>query len=45
VLAALLQGVTPTNALLPFGFGLIAFGMARSCVHHIGNVRRSCEGY
>ena len=27
------------------GFGLIAFGMARRCVHHIGNVRRSCAGY
>ena len=39
VLAALLQGGSLTNPLLPSGFGLIGFSMARRCWHYIGAVR------
>ena len=44
-LAAFLQKVPHAIGLLLSGFGLLAFNMARRCVHHIGNVRRGCEGY
>jgi hypothetical protein len=44
-LAAFFQKVPYAIGVLLCGFGLIAFSMARRCCHHIGGVRRSCQGY
>ena|ERR1700693_4784052 len=44
-LAAFFQNVPHATGLLLSGLGMSGFSMARRKVHHIGNVRRSCNGY
>jgi hypothetical protein len=44
-LAAFLQKVSHTTGLLLSGLGMSGFSIARRNAHHIGNVRRSCNGY
>jgi len=43
--AGLLEKLPHPIGVALSGFGLIAFGMARRCGHHIGNIRRGCGGY
>lgn len=40
VLAGLVQGITPTNPVPPFGFGLISLSMSRQRWHFVGAVRQ-----
>jgi hypothetical protein len=44
-LSGLLEELLHPVGVILLGVSLNAFSMARRCVHHIGNVRRGCQGY